>query len=111
MVELVGNCGQAGLEDRQFGGGTGVGENTGVAVAAIGHLSLRGTVEMEGWGKAKRDLGSWQIDVRGWGREKPGLILMEKEKTKRRNCTGSRTLGRSNGKSFTSNKAGKMCIP
>lgn len=47
----------------------------------------------------------------GGRREKPGLILMEKEKTKRRNCTGFRTLGRSNGKSFTNNKAGKMCIP
>lgn len=71
---------------------------------------------MERWGKAKTDLGSQQIDVggeggRGGGQGEPGLILMEKEKTKRRNCMGFRTLGKASGKSFTNNKAGKMCIP
>ena len=59
--------------------------------------------------------GSHTLMWGAWDLEKPGLTslchLSWKGKSKRRNCTSSRTLERSNERSFTSHKAGRVCLP
>lgn len=75
MEVVRGRC-RAGLEESQFGGGTGGGKNFGMAVATIRHPNSQ-TLEQRWRRKAgERGREIWepeQIDVRAWGRETPGL--------------------------------------